>query len=367
MRAAFKRSFSFLSVQYAKNGVPKEVLQLQHAPPLGAVDGTQVKLKILAAPINPSDINMVEGTYAIKAPFPAVAGNEGVALVEEVGSQVKNLKVGDWVIPAIAGLGTWRQRLITDASNVMRVASDIPVPYAATIGVNPCTAYRILHDFVSLKPGDVIIQNGANSMVGFALLQIAREKGVRTINIVRNDRPDVDSVLKLLSNLGGDVNIPSDYLGSSGFNEILRDLPPIKLAINCVGGPSATDLARTLAAGGTMVTYGGMAKKPLKIPFDLIAYKNLQFSGFWMAHWNMTHPLPERQAMIDEVTDLIRKDRLTLFFDMHDLDDFAHALKVYSESFNMRKVVLNIDYPDRLKEHDSLTAEQYWHFEAPVA
>ena len=109
-----------------------------------------VLVRLLAAPINPSDINMIQGiwficcdcphkqdsyinltltspekkhwlkswwsffplsfslflgTYAILPDLPAVGGNEGVAEVIEVGSQVKSLKKGDWVIPKDAGLG----------------------------------------------------------------------------------------------------------------------------------------------------------------------------------------------------------------------------------------------------------------------
>ena len=71
---------------------------------------------------------------------------------------------------------------------MQKVPNDIPAAYAATIAVNPCTAYRMLRDFVSLKPGDVIMQNGANSMVGLAVIQMAREMGVKTINIIRSDR-----------------------------------------------------------------------------------------------------------------------------------------------------------------------------------
>jgi len=71
---------------------------------------------------------------------------------------------------------------------LQKIDNDIPVPYAATLGVNPCTAYRMLKDFVQLKPGDVVMQNGANSMVGLAVIQLAREMGLKTINIVRSDR-----------------------------------------------------------------------------------------------------------------------------------------------------------------------------------
>ena len=51
-------------------------------------------------------------------------------------------------------------------SMLQRCPSDIPAEYAATIGVNPCTAYRLLRDFETLREGDTIIQNGANSQVG---------------------------------------------------------------------------------------------------------------------------------------------------------------------------------------------------------
>jgi NADPH:quinone reductase-like Zn-dependent oxidoreductase len=69
-----------------------------------------------------------------------------------------------------------------------QVPSDLPPAYAATISANPATAYRMLRDFVTLSPGDVIIQNGANSMVGLAVIQMAKVMGVRTINVVRADR-----------------------------------------------------------------------------------------------------------------------------------------------------------------------------------
>lgn len=50
-------------------------------------------------------------------------------------------------------------------SMLQKCPSDIPAEYAATIGVNPCTAYRLLRDFETLREGDSIIQNGANSQV----------------------------------------------------------------------------------------------------------------------------------------------------------------------------------------------------------
>lgn len=49
---------------------------------------------------------------------------------------------------------------------LQKCPSDIKAEYAATIGVNPCTAFRLLRDFETLRKGDTVIQNGANSQVG---------------------------------------------------------------------------------------------------------------------------------------------------------------------------------------------------------
>jgi 5'-3' exonuclease len=86
---------------------------------------------------------------------------------------VKSVKVGDWVIPRGGGFGTWREEAVVSEEQVDKIPNDIPRPYAAIIGVNPSTAYRLLKDFGNLKPGDWVIQNGANSMVGLAVVQIA--------------------------------------------------------------------------------------------------------------------------------------------------------------------------------------------------
>jgi trans-2-enoyl-CoA reductase len=77
---------------------------------------------------------------------------------------------------------------LVDVDSILKIPNDIPAAYAATIGVNPSTAYRLLKDFANLQPGDYVMQNAANSMVGYAVVQIARLMGLKTINIIRSDR-----------------------------------------------------------------------------------------------------------------------------------------------------------------------------------
>lgn len=75
---------------------------------------------------------------------------------------------------------------------------------AATLRTNPSTAYRMLKDFSPLTSGDWVIQNGANSAVGQAVIQIAKHWKYHTINIVRN-RDDIDDLKAQLQELGADV------------------------------------------------------------------------------------------------------------------------------------------------------------------
>lgn len=280
---------------------------------------------------------------------------------------MKTLTAGDRVVSCgNLDFGAWRNKGVSNELDFLKVSETLPIPYAATILVNPCTAYRMLTDFVKLSPGDYIIQNAANSMVGMAVIQMARMRGIRTINVIRSDRPNADDAVRLCENLGGDINVLDTFVGTAAFNEMLSELPPIKLALNAVGGDSATELSRALGVNGHMVTYGGMSKKPMNIPVDVLVEKSLNLHGFWISQWHQDkNNHKARSDMIADITSMINNDQLTFFYEMHDFDDFQYALNRSMEPFNLRKIVLNMDFPDRFKEHDTKTEEDYWHFKAP--
>uniref|UniRef100_UPI0023DD3ED0 enoyl-[acyl-carrier-protein] reductase, mitochondrial isoform X5 n=1 Tax=Callithrix jacchus TaxID=9483 RepID=UPI0023DD3ED0 len=226
--------------------------------------------------------------YGLLPELPAVGGNEGVAQVVAVGSSVTRLKPGDWVIPANAGLGTWRTEAVFSEEALIQVPSDIPLESAATLGVNPCTAYRMLMDFEQLQPGDSVIQNASNSGVGQAVIQIAAALGLRTINVVR-DRPDIQKLTDRLKSLGAKHVITEEELRRPEIKNLFKDMPQPRLALNCVGGKSSTELLRQLARGGTMVTYGGMAKQPVIASVSLLIFKDLKLRGFWLSQWKKDH------------------------------------------------------------------------------
>ncbi|XP_024090018.1 enoyl-[acyl-carrier-protein] reductase, mitochondrial isoform X3 [Pongo abelii] len=278
---------------YGHHGDPAKVVELKNLE-LAAVGGSDVRVKMLAAPINPSDINMIQGNYGLLPELPAVGGNEGVAQVIAVGSNVTGLKPGDWVIPANAGLG------------------------------------------------DSVIQNASNSGVGQAVIQIAAALGLRTINVVR-DRPDIQKLSDRLKSLGAERVITEEELRRPEMKNFFKEMPQPRLALNCVGGKSSTELLRQLARGGTMVTYGGMAKQPVIASVSLLIFKDLKLRGFWLSQWKKDHSPDQFKELILTLCDLIRRGQLTApACSQVPLQDYQSALEASMKPFISSKQILTM-------------------------
>lgn len=334
-------SFQVINDSY---GDPRQVLTDRTVPVELPLRDDQVLVKMKLAPINPSDINMVEGTYFIRPPLPAIVGNEGVGEVMEVGKGVKNLRMGDWVNPADSGWGTWRTLAVSSEKNLSKVANDVPELGAATLVVNPCTAYRMLKDYVDLKAGDIVMQNSANSAVGQAVIQLAREWNITTVNVVRN-RPDIQDLEQSLKRLGADHVITEDFCRSPEMKPFMKSLPSApRLALNGVGGQSATELLRCLAQGGTMVTYGGMSRKPVTVPTGVLIFKEVRVLGYWNTEWNARNrDSPSKKKMVDELCDFMRQGKFQPPpSDVYSLEQYKDAVVAATEGFKAKKVVLKM-------------------------
>ena len=235
-------------------------------------------VEMQAAPINPADLNAIEGKYPGKREVPAVPGFEGSGIVSELGENVSKLTIGSLVILP-HDLGTWREACAVRAEQVVVVPSQVDSVQAAMLKINPLTAWRLLHGYVELKTGDWVIQNAANSAAGRAVIQIAHELGYKTVNVVRREE-----LIDELRADGGDlVLIDSENLRDEVKNA--TGGAPIHLGLNAVGGDSALRLMNCLAASGTLVTFGAMSLQPLKIPTGLLIFKDLRFRGIWINKW----------------------------------------------------------------------------------
>jgi trans-2-enoyl-CoA reductase len=257
----------------------------------------EVLVRVAAAPIHPADLNSIEGKYPATPQSPFPGGREGAGHIEAIGPGVASLRIGDCV-SLQSPQGTWRDLALVLESSAHRVPPGISPIAAALLRINPGTALRLLRDFKKLAPGDWIAQNAANSAVGRAVAQLARHFGLHTVNLVRRSE-SVDPNLRA----AGDVFLPdeasSDLRAAAGG-------APIRLALNAVGGESALRLANALAEGGALITYGAMARQPLRVPNGLLIFQGVQFRGFWLARWVREQPPEALAAMLGELCEFAR-------------------------------------------------------------
>ena len=308
---------------FDKFGEPKDVLRL-HGHSISPPHGDLITIRFLASPINPADINQIQGVYPTKPTWTtslgtsepiAIGGNEGVAEVLSAGNQVKDIQKGDWVILKRQGFGTWRTHAQTTADNLVPVKNKegLKPEQVGTVSVNPCTAYRMLKDFVDLQPGECFIQNGANSGVGRAAIQLGKLWGYKSINIVRKRDNGMEELKQDLHNMGADVVVTDEEVEKKEFRDQIKEVTnggrePIRLGLNCVGGSLVNSMAKHLAPGSHVVTYGAMSKQPVQLPTGLLIFKNISFDGFWVSKWSESKP-EEKEACVQEILDLTREGK----------------------------------------------------------
>ncbi|OSD03054.1 NAD-P-binding protein [Trametes coccinea BRFM310] len=319
--SAIRNAVANRAVVFTANGNPAEVLRVQSYDPPSSPAPDSVQVRFRLSPINPSDINVVQGVYPatpmkmqLGGEDVHVGGNEGLAEVVEVGSEVQGLKKGDWVISAKPQAGTWSSFRTLRAEDVIKLPegrlSEVNAATITASTVNPPTAYNMLHEFVHLKEGDWVLQNGANSAVGQAVIQIAARKGIKTINFVRN-RPDLDHLMNQLAQLGATHVFTYDALSDKSLAKHVKQWTsesPIRLMLNCVSGPDTTAMTRLLGDNAHIVSYGAMSKKPLSLPTSLFIFKNLCAQGFWQSRWYQQHSRQERENLMKTLADFKLKE-----------------------------------------------------------
>jgi mitochondrial enoyl-[acyl-carrier protein] reductase / trans-2-enoyl-CoA reductase len=307
------------AIVYERHGNPADVLQIKTEPwPKPAADEALVEMR--AAPINPANINAIEGKYPARREVPAIPGMEGSGVVVEIGADVKSVRKGALVIMP-HDIGTWREAVAVKASELVVVPTGIDPVNASMLKINPLTAWRLLHGYVDLARGDWVIQNAANSAAGRAVIEIAHDLGFKTVNVVRRAE-----LIDELRAEGGDVVLVD--------NQDLRDEvkaatngAPIRLGLNSVGGDSALRVANCLAFGGTLVSFGAMSLQPLKIPTGLLIFKDLRFRGIWINHWYDNASMQERMAAFNPLFEMAKRGLLrTKVEKSYPIDEFKAAV-----------------------------------------
>ncbi len=290
-----------------------------------------------AAPINPADLNAIEGKYPGRREVPAIPGFEGAGTVVSVGGNVSGVAQNDLVIPP-HHIGTWREAVAVDAGELVVVPAGIDPAQASMLKINPLTAWRLLHGYVQLEKGDWVMQNAANSGAGRAVIQIARQLGYKTINLVRRAE-----LIDDLKKLGADVVLLDDVRVRDEARKIVGGAE-IRLGLNCVGGDSALRVANCLAYGATLVTFGSMSLQPLKVPIGLLIFKDLRVRGIWINRWYDEASQAERMEAFEPIFEMAKRGLLvTPVEKSYPLSQFKEAVGHAAKNERAGKIIFDFE------------------------
>lgn len=279
-------------IEFGAFGRPADMAKLVERPDPPPPGPGEVAVDTLLATINPADLLTIEGRYGVRPRLPAIPGAEAVGRIAAVGEGVTDLTVGDIVL-LMPGM-TWRERAVVKAVAVVRLPDGIDIEQAAMIKANPATAEAMITGIVTLADGDWLIQNAANSAAGRFVVQLARRRGIRTVNVVRRDGPVAD-----LCALGADavlVDDGSDPARLAAAVAAATGNSPIRLGLDAVGGQATDALAASLGEGGVIGNYGLLSGAPCQIdPYHLV-FRGIRLQGFWLAQWAKTQGAAAMQA-----------------------------------------------------------------------
>lgn len=313
------------ALQQRAYGPPSQVVDLVDLPDPIAAAG-EVVVEIEAAAMHLADLKFINGDPGFRwFTFPRICGHEGVGRVVACGTGVTTLRIGERVLLP-QGCGTFRQRVAVKAAECMPAPDGDP-RQLALVTVNGMTAVILLEDYAGhLKPGQWLLQNGANSSCGRFIIRLARERGLKTCNIVRRAE-----LAQELTTLGADAVVVD--AGSPDTTAALvaaaTGKAEISIGFDCVAATGTETIARCLAKEGTVVNYGFMTGANCEIAFQDLFLKKIKLVGM-----NMSNPRTdaERRAVYDKLGKMAARGELTAkiaatYTLEHAQEAFAHQAR----------------------------------------
>ena len=254
-------------IRFEQFGQPSEVLHVAEVPVPEPGPG-EVLVRMIASPINPSDLLTVQGRYGVLPELPAVPGYEGVGVVEKAGpGLIGKLLVGRRVATLSQVGRNWAEYAVIPAIRTIPVSSSLPDAQVASFFVNPATVLAMARHVLRVPKGGWLLQSAAGSTLGRMMIKLGKHDGFRTINVVR--RHEAMAELKAL---GADSVICS---ADGPIDEQVRKVvggEGVSYAIDPVGGETGTGVFNALANGGRMLCYGTLEEAAIRVdPRKMIA------------------------------------------------------------------------------------------------
>ena len=306
------------AIEISKNGGP-EVLEIKDIK-LSKPGEDEVTIEHRAIGLNYIDTYHRSGLYPLK--LPSGIGAEGAGIIKEIGSNVKEFKVGDKVSYAGMPLGAYSTHRNYPTKNIVKVPDGIDLEVAATLMTKGLTTFYLLHKTYPVKSGQTILFHAAAGGVGQIFGQWAKSLGCKVIGTVGSD----EKIIKAKS-YGYDEVI--NYNKEDFSKKVLEitGKKGVPVVYDGVGKNTFEGSLNCLEIRGMMVSFGN-ASGPLS---DINVPKLLQPKGLYLVRPSMQHYLGTKEQIEEGAKLLFEKiesGKIKIeIFKKYSLDNVVQAHK----------------------------------------
>ncbi|RYC68617.1 MULTISPECIES: zinc-dependent alcohol dehydrogenase family protein [Spirosoma] len=305
------------SILFEQTGKPTDILNVTDVA-IPEPGPNEVRIRVVASPINPSDIMFVQNLYGIRPQLPSGAGFEGMGVVDAVGEGVQ-MRTG--VRVSFTGVGTWAEYAIAHQRSLIPVPDAMTDEVAAQLFVNPFTAYAMVKDS-GVPEGGWLMLTASGSAFGKMVIQLCAMRGIKTIGTVR--RNDLNDELKALG-LTEVINTETDDL-TARVKQITGGAG-VSCVLDAVGGHTASQALTCLGKGGTMLVYGLLSGQDPAVNIGLMIFRELTIKGFWLTDWMRRVDSATRQDVAQNVISLLSSGTIQLPVEAtYSLDQITEAV-----------------------------------------
>lgn len=322
-------------MQLLVQGRPGDPAKLAELKPmkLRAPQHGELQLEVLAAPIHPVDQLRARGLYPLALPFPAVLGSEGVARVRQVGPGCQtsdhNWKSGDLCSLPLR-VGSYRSALNLPARLLIPLDPGIDPRQACMLRIAALSADLLLEQS-GLRAGASFFNLPASGAVGQCLMALARLRGIKSINLIRNPawRPwlqALDPVAK--------IELFSEF-------QARPTRARAQIAFDGVGGSLAKCVVSALQDDGHIINYGALSRTAPQLSLHELIFRNIGLRGFWLHRWIAAQEATTIRNRVRALAQLMCEERLKIkIARCFALKDYKLAFQAVKHSQELGRVIL---------------------------
>lgn len=276
--------------QFSEFGGPQALRLEETAEPSPGPD--DILIRVTAVGLNFFDTLLLRNQYQMSPPLPFSPGAEIAGIIEGVGANVPDFKLGQRVVAYVGGNGC-REKVVTKAKNAVPIPDGVSDEVAAGITITYGTALHGLKDRADLQAGETVAILGAAGGAGLAAVEIAKLMGARVIAVASSG-----DKLAFVREHGADEGINYE---TEDLKTRLKELTKprgVDVLYDPVGGAYAEPSLRAMSWEGRYLVLGFASGTIPRIPLNLVMLKGCAIIGVFWTAFVERYPEKHRANMI---------------------------------------------------------------------